>query len=257
MMSSVLDIQFTSGHCDWQRLLDSALAAEAAGYGALWVVDHLAGRSMGGNQSFEAFTWLGALASSTERIELGALVVNAWNREVGVAAVGAATVAAISGRPFWFGLGAGTSPRSSYAWEQQVVGARLEPELERRHDRVVDLLELSERMWQNPDDSMPTFLRPSCIPKRILGVNSVRLAEIAGRLADGINVAWNHDRRNEFLDACRPYAEGRDFVWTTYVPWFDGVEDPEHPERRAMDAAGIDRVIVLHLEIPPLEFAVV
>ncbi|MDA2944909.1 MAG: LLM class flavin-dependent oxidoreductase [Actinomycetota bacterium] len=256
-MTPVVDVQFTSGYADWSHLRDSALAAEESGYGAVWIVDHLAGRSMGGEQSFEAFTWLGALAASTSRIELGALVVNAWNREVGVSAVGAATVSAISGRQFWFGIGAGTSPSSSFAWEQKMVGARIEPSLERRHDRVVELLELCDRMWSEGDVSLPTFIRPQHTPRRIVGVNSVRLAEIAGRLADGINVAWRHPRRDEFLSACRVAARDRDFTWTTYLPWSDGIEDAEHPERAAMAAAGIDRVIILHPENPPASLRVV
>ena len=256
-MTTVVDIQFTSGHCDWPRLLDATLAAEAAGYGAAWVVDHLAGRSMGGSQSLEAFTWLGAMAAGTDRIELGALVTNVWNREVGVSAVAAASVAAIADRPFWFGIGAGTSPSSSFAWEQQVVGARIEPALERRHDRVIEVLDLCERMWEHPSDEMPTFLRPRDIPKRIVGVNSVRLAAIAGHRADGINVAWSHPRRDEFLAACRSEVGERPFIWTTYLPWVDGLDDEGHPTRRAIAAAGMDRVIILHLGVPPVEYAVV
>jgi alkanesulfonate monooxygenase SsuD/methylene tetrahydromethanopterin reductase-like flavin-dependent oxidoreductase (luciferase family) len=256
-MASVVDVQFTSGHADWSRMRDAALAAEESGYGAVWIVDHLAGRSMGGDQSFEAFSWLGALAASTSRIELGALVINAWNREVGVSAVGAATISAISGRPFWFGIGAGTSPSSSFAWEQQMVGARIEPSLERRHDRVVELLALCDRMWSEGNEDLPTFIRPAHTPRRIVGVNSVRLAEIAGRLADGINVAWKHPRRDEFLEACRSTAADRDFTWTTYLPWSDGIEDPEHPDRRAMVRAGLDRVIILHPEVPPVSLRVV
>jgi alkanesulfonate monooxygenase SsuD/methylene tetrahydromethanopterin reductase-like flavin-dependent oxidoreductase (luciferase family) len=237
---------------DWPEMREAASAAEEAGYAALWIVDHLAGRSMGGQQSFEAFTWLGALAASTSRIELGSLVLNAWNREVGTTVVGAATVAAVSGRRFWFGLGAGTSPRSSFAWEQQMVGAHIEPEMVRRHDRVEAVLDLCERMWDGPADDMPTFLRPTLRPTTILGVNSLRLAGIAGRRADGVNVAWHHPRRDEFLAACRESVGDRAFVWTTYLRFESGLEDPDHPTRRAIAAAGMDRVILLHADVPDL-----
>ena len=63
---------------------------------------------MGGKQAYEAFTWLGAMAAVTDRIELGSLVTNVWNRSIGTSIVGAATVAEISQRRFWFGIGAGT-----------------------------------------------------------------------------------------------------------------------------------------------------
>lgn len=251
-MSPVVDAQFTAGHTDWPRMREAAQAAEEAGYAALWIVDHLAGRSMAGEQSYEAFTWLGALAASTSRIELGSLVLNVWNREVGVSVLGAATVADISGRRFWFGLGAGTSPSSSFAWEQHQVGARIEPEMIRRHDRVEAVLDLCERMWDAPAGTMPTFLRPAVRPTTILGVNSVRLAGIAGRRADGVNIAWHHPRRDEFLSACRAGAGDRPFVWTTYLRWEPGLEDPEHPTRGAIAAAGFDRVILLHAGVPDL-----
>lgn len=251
-MSPVVDAQFTAGHTDWPQMRDAAQAAEEAGYSAVWIVDHLAGRSMGGEQSYEAFTWLGALAASTSTIELGSLVLNVWNRGVGVSVVGASTVASISGRRFWFGLGAGTSPSSSFAWEQHQVGALIEADMVRRHDRVEAVLDLCERMWDTTDDQMPTFLRPAIRPATILGVNSVRLADIAGRRADGINVAWHHPRRDEFLTACRAAVGERHFVWTTYLRWEPGLEDPEHPTRTAIDDAGFDRVILLHADVPDL-----
>ena len=34
-------------------------------------------------------------------------------------------------------------------------------------------------------------------PPRIVGVNSVELSTIAGRRAEGVNVAWNHPKRTE------------------------------------------------------------
>ena len=76
----------------------------------------------------------------TDRIELGSLVTNVWNHSIGTSIVGAATVAEISQRRFWFGIGAGTSPSSSFAWEQHAVNAPIEPSMERRHDRVEELL---------------------------------------------------------------------------------------------------------------------
>ena len=155
-MTAVIDYQLTSGHADWPRLRDSAQWAEANGFGAIWVVDHIAGRSMGGDQALESFTWLGAMAASTQRIELGSLVTNVWNRSVGTAIVAAATVAEISQRRFWFGIGAGTSPKSSVAWEQNMVGATIEPSMERRQERVEHLLDLSAQMWSSSTDEFPT-----------------------------------------------------------------------------------------------------
>lgn len=249
-MTAVIDYQLTSGHADWPRLRDSAQWAEANGFGAIWVVDHIAGRSMGGDQAFESFTWLGAMAASTQRIELGSLVTNVWNRSVGTAIVAAATVAEISQRRFWFGIGAGTSPKSSFAWEQNMVGAAIEPSMERRQERVEHLLDLSAQMWSSSADEFPTFLQPKHTPCRIVGVNSTRLSAIAATKADGINVAWNHPRRDEFLAACGEANPRQDFQWTTYVPYDPDLLDPEHPTRLEMDERGMTRIILLASGVP-------
>lgn len=249
-MSAVVDYQLTSGHADWPRLRDSAQWAEAQGFGAIWVVDHLAGRSMGGEQAYEAFTWLGAMAASTTRIELGSLVTNVWNRSVGTAIVAAATVAEISQRRFWFGIGAGTSPNSSFAWEQNVVNADIEPSMVRRQERVEHLLDLSKKMWATSPEEFPTFLQPNHTPCRVVGVNSIRLSTIAATKADGINVAWNHPRRDEFLAACREAQPSTEFQWTTFLPYDPDLLEPEHPTRLEMSDRGITRVILLESGVP-------
>ena len=114
-MGITVDVQLNPAQSGWPELRDMALAAEAAGYGAVWVYDHLAGASIGGDTMLETFSFLGALAVSTSTIELGTLVVNVNNRAPGLLAVAAASIVAISGRPLHLGLGAGTSPTSRWA----------------------------------------------------------------------------------------------------------------------------------------------
>jgi len=249
-----VDVQFTAGAVDWPRLRDATLAAEDAGFGAVWVVDHLAGRSMGGDNALEAFTWMGALAAVTRTIEIGSLVINAWNRSVGVSVVGAASVAAIADRPMWFGIGAGTSPRSSFAWEQQLVNAPIVDAMADRHIRVSEVLDLVDAMWhaETAEEHFPTFPRPRHIPRTVIGVNSVALAQLAGRRADGVNVRWSHPRCLEFLDAATQAASSRSLVRTVYTNWDDALLDADHPERQAMAAAGVERLILLSTGVPPL-----
>jgi hypothetical protein len=95
---------------------------------------------------------------------------------------------------------------------------------------------------------LDTFPLPDPPPSRIVGVNSVALSELAGRRADGVNVAWNHPRRQELLDAARAAAGGRPFTLTAWVPWEPALQDPDHPVRREMAAAGIGRVILVVLD---------
>jgi alkanesulfonate monooxygenase SsuD/methylene tetrahydromethanopterin reductase-like flavin-dependent oxidoreductase (luciferase family) len=244
-----IDVQLSASHADWPTLRAASITAERAGYDAIWVLDHLAGEPFGGTRMLECFTWLGALAESTSTIELGVLVANAWNRQLGTLAVGAASVSHVSARRFWFGIGAGTSPSSRFASEQLAVGADLRDDLHVRHSRVEALLDLTDEMWgRQPAERFATFPSPSPPPPRIVGVNSIALSTIAGRRAEGVNVAWEHPRRGEFIEAARRAAIGRPFLTTAWVPWSPELLDPTHPTRAAMDRLGLDRIILAAID---------
>jgi alkanesulfonate monooxygenase SsuD/methylene tetrahydromethanopterin reductase-like flavin-dependent oxidoreductase (luciferase family) len=247
-----VDVQFNPATAPWPLFRDATLAAEAAGFGAVWVVDHLAGVSMKGTGMLECFTCLGALATATTTIGLGTLVANVWNREPGVLAVAAASVCEIADRPILLGLGAGTSPTSKYAAEQHAVGATVAPTLAERHARVVAVLDLLDTMLDaDRPDEFATFPLPHHRPTTLLGVNSVRLATLAGARAGGVNVWWGHPRRAEFLaaaDAAR--ADDTPFLRTAYEWWDNDLLDAHHPVRLEMEAAGIDRLIVAEAGVP-------
>ena len=71
------------------------------------------------------------------------------------------------------------------------------------------------------------------------------LAELAGRRADGVNVGWDHPRRDELLDVARRARGDRPgFVVTTWLRWAPELLDPDHPTRRAMAARHLDRVVL-------------
>ena len=158
-----------------------ALAAEAAGYGAVWAYDHLAGTSIFGDTMLETFSLLGALAVSTTTIELGTLVVNVNNRTPGLLAVAAASIVALSGRRLHLGLGAGTSPTSRWASEMHAVGQPIIPMLADRHAHLGAVLDVLERVY-DPDrpPELATFPLPTPRPSVVVGVNSVELATLAG-----------------------------------------------------------------------------
>lgn len=240
-----IDIQLTSSHVDWPTLRRASLEVEARGFDALWVMDHLAGSPMGGTSSLECFTWLGALAEATSRIHLGVLVANTWNRRLGTLAVAAASVAEISGRPFLLGIGAGAAPDTRWAGEHHAVGADLHDDPVVRHRRVEQLLDLTDEMW-HPDRGthLATFPLPRPTPPRIVGANSTGLAELAGRRADGVNVAWGHPRRADFLLAARRAAGDRPFITTAWATWSPDLLDPAHPTRMAMEHSELDRIIL-------------
>ena len=57
---TIVDVQFSPAHCEWAELRDACLAADAGPFGALWVYDHLAGRTLaGGHTNLECFSLLG------------------------------------------------------------------------------------------------------------------------------------------------------------------------------------------------------
>ena len=178
---TVIDVQLSPANTDWATLRAATLVAERRGYGAAFVFDHLAGVALGGSTMLDSFALLGALTEITTQIELGTMVANVWNRQVGTLVSAAASVAIMSGRQFHLGIGAGTSPVSNWAIEQHAVDAHLEPSLATRHGRVQQVLDLAAAQWApDRDERFATFPSPTPPPSRIVGVNSVRLSRIAG-----------------------------------------------------------------------------
>ena len=107
------------------------------------------------------------------------------------------------------------------------------------------MLDLAAAQWApDRDERFATFPRPTPPPSRIVGVNSVRLSRIAGAGADGINVAWRHPRRDEFLAAANESAGGRPFLRTAHTPYERELLDPSHPDRVEMTERRIDRLVL-------------
>lgn len=244
-MVTVVDIQLSPARTDWPTLRAATVEAERRGFGAVHVFDHLAGLPLDGHTMLECFALLGALCEVTERVELGTMVANVWNRQAGTLVSAAASIALMSGRRFQLGIGAGAAPGSPWAEEQRRVGAELEEELAGRHARVEQVLDLVDAQW-SPDreDRFATFPHPHPRPITIVAANSVRLSRIAGRRADGINVQWRVPRRDEFLAAADGEAGSRPFLRTVYTSYAPELLDPEHPERRAMAERRIDRLVL-------------
>lgn len=223
-----IDMQFSPGANDWPALRDAVLRAEADGYDTTWVFDHFDGAMLQGDRPMlECFTLLGALAVATSTIGLGTLVANVANRHPAVLAAAASSVQRISDGRLTLGLGAGSSPNSTWSSEHDARGISLHADIADRHAAVVEQIRLVRVLPE---------------PMRIIvGVNSVRLATIAGQVADGINVRMTSERAAEFVDAARDAAGHRPFEVSGWT--FEDADDV----RQQADDLKLDRLVLTRL----------
>lgn len=250
---TILDLQVSPAVLGWPEIRRVALQAEAAGFGAFHVFDHLAGVPLGGDSMIECFSLLGALAEATSTIELGAMVVNVWNRQVGTLVTAAASIAHVSGRQVHLGVGAGAAPTSSWADEQHAVGAHIEASVAARHERVRQVLDLTDATWlHDRAEQFATFPLPSPKPLVIIGVNSTALSRLAGERADGINVQWNRPGRDDYLAAADQAAGDRPFLRTAYLSYDPDLLDEGHPARIEMRERCIDRLVLASFGSAPV-----
>jgi len=94
----------------FHELLERTLAAEAAGFDSIWLMDHLAAPALPEADCFEGWTLATALAARTTRIRIGHLVLCDAFRHPAVLAKMAATLDVISGGRLELGLGWGSVP---------------------------------------------------------------------------------------------------------------------------------------------------
>jgi alkanesulfonate monooxygenase SsuD/methylene tetrahydromethanopterin reductase-like flavin-dependent oxidoreductase (luciferase family) len=248
-----IDVQLSPAAEPWPALRDGVLAAEEAGFDAAWVFDHFDGALLSGAGMLECFTLLGALAASTTTIGLGSLVVNVNNRVPGVLAQCAASAQALSNGRFVLGIGAGAVPGQRWASEHAELGIALGTTLAERHARLEHALDELDRFWsRDRPESLATFALPSSPPPVIVGVNSERLARIAGARAAGINVRASHDHLAAIItsaEAARREAGRTHLPWDCSVwTWFDpALLDPEHPDRVRWASLGVGRLVLVWL----------
>ena len=93
----------------FERVAAQAVAAEAAGFDTVFVMDHFFQLPMLGRpdqEMFEAYTLLGALAARTERVRLGTLVTGVTYREPALLAKAVTALDVISSGRALLGIGA-------------------------------------------------------------------------------------------------------------------------------------------------------
>lgn len=146
-LSLGLNLPYVEGQMDgrtprWADILAMATTAEAIGFEAVWVSDHLGFGDPDGAWSgaWESWTVLAALGASTRRVRLGTYVTAAPLRNPGLLAKMAETLDEISGGRVILGLGAG--------WNEPEFRAFGLP-FERRFDRFEDALRIIVALFRD------------------------------------------------------------------------------------------------------------
>lgn len=150
------------------ELLRYAVAAEAAGFGAVMSSDHFHPWSRAQGQSGFGWAWLGAAMQATT-LPFGTLCVpGGWRYHPAIVAQAAATLERLfPGRLRWIAAGSGE------ALNEAIVGARW-PDKAVRNERLRAGVDIVRRLWAG--DTVSARTRRSPAPRRpsIRGPNARR-----------------------------------------------------------------------------------
>ena len=179
------------------RLAEAARAAEAAGFDAISVPDHVHQNQVGGGPAspmFEAYTVLGALATVTSSVRLFSLVSPPTLRSPGLLAKAVSTLDVVSGGRAVLGLGAGWDAAESEAYGIEFPG------LGERFDRLEEQLAICRALLRDPPATVsgkfyavreaynsPRPVRGS-VPVLVAGGGEQRTLDLVARYADACNV---------------------------------------------------------------------
>jgi len=181
-----IDLLFDPFGGRWADVHAGVLAAEEAGFDGVWTYDHVAGSVHRADGVLECWTTLTAIAASVPRIAIGPLVLNVANRDPGTLAVMAATLQEVSGGRLLLGLGAGGGRGTPYPAEQEALGRQVPGDAARRR-AVEEAVGTLRAVWSGTVRGVSGFLRPQPSPPIVVGGFGPKMAELAGRVGDGMN----------------------------------------------------------------------
>ena len=206
------------------RLAEIATAAEAAGFGAIYVMDHFRqipqiGRAW--DDFLESYTTLGYLAACTQRVRIGALVTGVTYRNVGHLAKILATLDVLSGGRAVCGLGLAWFKQEhvAYGWDF--------PRTPERYALLEDALQVLPMLWGPGHPAFQgkvlTLPDTTCYPRPLHRIPIIlggggerRTLRLAAQYADAANVmgdlATVRRKRDVLRDHCA--AVGREVELT-------------------------------------------
>jgi F420-dependent oxidoreductase-like protein len=261
----------------WEQWLALAGACEEHGLEALFRSDHYESvMGMRERGSLDAWTTLAALAARTSRIRLGTLVSPATFRHPSVLAKSVATVDHVSGGRVELGLGAGwhEGEHRAYGFEFPPTPVRME--------RLAEQLELVTRSWTEDAvtfegrhyqvQDLRALPKPVQRPRPTLlvgGAAGPKSLALAARWADEYNTVGAtadqcRERRDRIAAACA--EQGRDPIPFSLMTgfavagdhaarlgrdpspgWLTGTPGEIVEQLKALEAAGVERVMLQHL----------
>ena len=235
-----VDVLFDPFGATWADVREGARVAEGEGLDGVWMYDHLAGSVHGEDRVLECWTTLTAVAAAVPRITVGPMVLNVANRDPGTLAVMAATLQEVSGGRLLLGLGAGGGRLTPYAAEQRALGRTVAGDPGRRA-AVEAAIGVLRSAWSGTVNGVGGFLRPDPPPPVIIGGFGPKMAALAGRVADGVNLPGGPGLAG-LLDVARDarFATGRD--WASFVVTVSSGASPAALER--LEALGVTRAVV-------------
>lgn len=236
-----IDLLFDPFGSTWPEVREGAIVAEGEGFDGVWMYDHLAGSVHRQDRVLECWTTLTAIAATVPRIAIGPMVLNVANRDPGTLAVMAATLQEVSSGRLLLGIGAGGGRETPYAAEQHALGRPVGHDAARRA-AVEGAVATLRSVWSGSVGGVGGFPRPDPAPPIIVGGFGPKMAELAGRTADGINLPGGPGlaRLLEVANAARATSR-RDpsrFI-VTVSSSFDG------PTLKRLEEFGVDRAIVV------------
>ena len=182
-----IDLLLDTFGATWREVREGAMAAEGEGFDGVWLNDHLAGTVHGEDRVLESWTTLTAIAAAVPRISIGPLVLNVANRDPGTLGVMAATLQEVSEGRLLLGLGAGGGRSTPYASEQRVFGRPVRGDVVRREALRATVATLRS-VWSGSVGDVGGYLRPEPPPPIIVGGFGPKMANLAGEVADGVQL---------------------------------------------------------------------
>lgn len=172
-----------------RELLDFAIAAERAGFDSVFTSDHLQPWRHHGGHAPAALPWLGALAASTSRIQIGTSVLTPTLRYHPVVIAQAfATLGLLAPGRMILGLGTGESMNEAPLGRDWPSGRE-------RLDRLREAVELIRRLWSQDRVTFEgeyyravdatIYDRPEAPVPLYLAASGPRATRSAGELGDG------------------------------------------------------------------------